>query len=184
MQHLLKNIRISRVMGQVAPAKASTANYGRAVDNQGFEGCVFIALGTTNQEGGGANSSKAAYIRVQAAAATSGTFYSLTGTTASSTMGDISTSSKLGWTTGNNDRKILVTDIYKPYSTHRHLRPILVGSSTGNYGGVIAIQYGLRRTSTSIWKASTQAGSTRWLSTQIGGQTVAATPSVTTATTA
>jgi len=184
MQHLLKNIRISRVMGEVAPAKASTMNAGRAVDMQGFEGVLFVALGSTNQEGGGANSSKAAYIRVQAAAATSGTFYSLSGTTASSTMGHISTSSKLGWTTGNWDRKVLAVDVFKPLSTHRHLRPIMVASSTGNFGGIIAIQYGYRSISTSIWKGSTNAGSTRWLSTQIGGQAVAVSPSVTTATTA
>jgi len=82
--------------------------------------------------------------------------------------------------------KILAVDVYKPLSTHRHLRPILIGTSTGNWGGIVAIQYGARRPgSTDMWKGSSggTVGSSRWQSTKLGGQIVAITPAVTTATT-
>ena len=178
MQHLVKNVRISRVYNTVGALKKSTALYGRAVDMHGFEGCLFIAIGSSGQMGA---STDRAYMRIQAADSSAGTFYTLTGSTASSTMGD---GGSANWSSASLSEKIFAVDVYKPLSTHRHLRPILIGTSTGNFGGVIAIQYGGRRSGSSdIWKGSTKAGSTRWLSTQIGGQTLAITPAVTTATT-
>jgi hypothetical protein len=176
-QHLGRNVRITKVFNSSGAAAASTALYGRPVDMQGFEGCCFIAIGSSNQMGA---STDVAYMRIQGANTTAATFYSLSGTTASSTMGH---GSSANWSTANFDQKILISDVYKPLSTHRHLRPILVGTSTGNFASVIAIQYGLRNVSTSIWKGSTNKGSTRWQSTKLGGQTVVATPAVTTATT-
>ena len=176
-QHLGKNVRITKVFNSSGAAAGSTALYGRAVDMQGFEGCMFVAIGSSNQMGA---STDVSYMRIQGANTTSATFYSLSGTTASSTMGH---GSSANWSTGNVNEKILVSDVYKPLSTHRHLRPILVGTSTGNFAAVLAVQYGMRSVSTSMWKGSTRAGSTRWQSTKLGGQTVAATPAVTTATT-
>lgn len=177
-QHLLKNVRITRVYNSVGALKKSTALYGYAVDMRGFEGVCFIALGTSAQMGA---STDKAYMRIQAAAATSATFYTLSGTTASSTMGY---GGSANWSSNSMAEKVLAVDVYKPLSTHRFMRPVLIGTSTGNWGGIIAIQYGARRTgSTSVWKGSTQAGSTRWRASLLGGQTVAVSPAVTTATT-
>lgn len=178
IRHMVKNIRITKVFNSSGAAKKSTALYGRAVDMQGFRNVMFIAIGSSNQMGA---SSDVSYMRAQAANTTSATFYSLSGTTASSTMGH---GSSANWSTANFDEKMLVVDIHRPLSTHRHIRPILVGTSTGNYAAVIAIQYnGYKKGSTSLWKGSTLCGSTRWQSTKLGGQVVVATPSVTTATT-
>lgn len=177
MMHLLKNCRITKVFNSSGAAKKSTALYGRAVDMQGFENCLFIAIGSSNQMGA---STDVAYMRIQGANTTSGTFYSLSGTTASSTMG---VGSSANWSTASFDDKMLCVDVVKPLSTHRHLRPIMIGTSTGNFAAVIAIQYNGRSRSTSLWKGSTLAGSTRWQHTRLGGQVVVATPSVTTATT-
>jgi len=175
-KNLLKNVRISRLWGSSGPVTASTAVYSRAVDMHGFEGCLFILQGSSVINDG----TTGAYMRLQAANTTAGTFYSLSGSTASSTGGVAGGN----WSSNSWQSKTLAIDLYRPLSTHRHVRCVIVGASSGNINAITAIQYGARHAgSTDIWKGSTRAGSTRWLSTQIGGQTLVVTPAVTTAST-
>jgi len=153
-------------------AKKSTALYGRVVPIAGFEGCCFIALAGKTVMGA---STDKAYMKIQASSATGGTFNNLAGS---------SSTGASNWTTANTDYKLLVTDVYKPLSTQQYLRPILCGTSTGDWGGVIAIQYGARvMGSSDMWKSSTRAGSTLWDSTRLGAQQVCISATATTATT-
>lgn len=162
MQHMIKNVRISRIFNSSGAAKKSTAIYGKPVNMEGFEGCLFLAIGTSKQMGA---STDTPYMRIQGASATGGTFYSLNGTTVGTSVG--------AWTSNNLDYKILAVDIYKPLSTNKVLRPVLIGSCTGDFGGMLAIQYGAKKSGSSdVWKSSTRGGSTLWKSTQIS-QTLA-----------
>lgn len=172
MSHLVKNIRIHRVFDSSGMAKKSTALYGRAIQMAGFEGCCFIAI--AGKDVMGASTDKA-YMKIQASSATGGTFNNLYGS---------SSTGASNWTSANTDYKLLVTDVYKPLSTQLYLRPILCGTSTGNFGGVLAIQYGPRLMGSSdVWKSSTRGGSTRWDSTRLGAQVVCISATATTATT-
>lgn len=161
---LLKNVRIVRVFGTSGGVKKSTALYGRAVDMSGFDSCLFLCLGSSKQAG-----SSRAKMAIQGCSSTAGTFYSLNGANASCASGAHGTSS---WSSGSKNGKILAVDI-KPLSTQKFLRPMMIGTSTGDFGGVLAIQYNARlKGSTLLYFDSTAAGSTKWLADQVGGQTV------------
>lgn len=171
MGHMLKNIRISRLFNSSGAAKTSTALYGKALDMAGFEGCLFIAQGSSQQSGA---STDHMYMAVQSASATGGTFKTVYGSCCSPTA---------QWTSANFNYKTLAVDVFKPLSTRPILRPILVGTCTGDFQSITAIQYGSRKSSTDIYKSSTRAGSTLWKSTEIGNQTICLSASQTTATT-
>jgi len=171
MGHMLKNIRIHRLYNTKGAVAKSTQNNGSCVDMAGFEGCLFIALGTSKQMGA---STDKMYLAIQGASATGGTFKTLYGSSAAPTA---------QWTSANLDYKVLAVDVWKPLSTAKILRPTLIGTCTGDFGGVLAIQYGGRVSSTDIYKSSTRAGSTLWESTAIGAQTICLSATQTTATT-
>ena len=154
MNHMLKNTRFHHLKGKTDFAAASTNLFGKPVDMQGFEGCVFIAYGSSKI---GRAATTKQYLKVAAAVTTSGPWYNLAGT-----------SSTAAWTTPNFNGKMLITDVYKPLSTQRMLRPLVGGASTDSLYGIFAIQYGLRKPgSSNVWKSSTRAGSTLWSSTRL-----------------
>ena len=175
--HMLKNMRLCRLFGTSGGVTKSTALYGHVVDMQGFERCLFLVVGGPGQEA----STAAVKMGVQCCTSTGGTFYTIANSYASCTGGVAETSA---WSSGGSlDAKVLAVDI-KPMSSQKFLRPIMIGTSTGDYGAVLAIQYNPRLMgSTNVYKDSTASGSTTWESTKIGGQTVVVQATATTATT-
>jgi hypothetical protein len=166
-QHILKNVRLHHTRSQCSPTKASSHFFGKVVDMQGFEGCVFIVQGSSKQMG-----ASAVYQKIAGAPTSSGPFYNLSGT-----------SSTGAWSSNSRSAKTLITDVYKPLSTQRFLKQNVAGSCTDAYLGFFAIQYGMRKPGSSdLWKSSTRAGSTLWNASYLGGQTLAVSPTGTTVT--
>jgi len=167
MNNMLTNVRVVRVSGEKSGLKASSFQTGRAIDTAGFEGTLFIVVGSSNAGG------TTVYTVIQGASATGGTFKKLAGT-----------SSTGPWTTGSLTRKVMAIDMVRPLSTVRFMRPMVVGSCTGEISCMLAIQYNSRKPgSSNMWKASTRAGSTLWQSDRIANQVIAISPAATTKTT-
>ncbi len=160
MSHLLKNIRILHLKGKTDLTVATSFIYGRAVSMDGFEGCLFITYGSSKMDSAG---STGAIQRVAAAVTTSGPWRDLANTSSTAT-----------WSSNSFAGKVLITDVYKPLSTQKFLRPLVGGASTDSVYGMFAIQYGLRKPGSSdVWKSSTRAGSSKWLSSRLGSQVLA-----------
>jgi len=154
MQHLLKNVRFLHLRSEVDFTNGSSYLMSRPVDMNGFEGVVFMAQGTSKC---GRAATTKTNIRVLGAAATSGPWFDMA-----------NTSSTAAWSSASFAGKTLLTDYYKPLSTQRWLRASVAGASTESLLGIWGIQYGSRVPgSTNMWKSSTRAGSSKWLSTRL-----------------
>lgn len=137
-QNLSNFIKVSRGINR--QSSGSTA-VGNIVDMAGFEGCVFIAVGSSLTEG-----STNVTLRARASTASGGTYVSIAGSDCEST----------GMATGSFNSKMLVLDVYKP--TKRYLRPVVAGASSDvmHTRAIVAIQYGPRRPGSSgVGAAST-----------------------------
>ena len=139
--NLLKHIN---VINASIRSQASTA-FSDEVDMSGFEGCLFIAAGSTLMEG-----SSNITLKIQSSTASGGTFTTYSGTVASTAI-----------TTGSKNYRLLIADVYKP--EERYLKAVVAGASSGAVylNNIIAIQYGARRPGSSALNNSTTiAGST------------------------
>ena len=131
---------------------ANTTVLSKAVDMAGFEGVLFIAVGssllaaTTGSTAG--NTKTIMFAKGSSAAA--GTYNRYSGWAASS--------SGLAAAAGSN--RLMLLDVYRPRD--RYVKAALRGTSAANYiDSIIAIQYGARRPGSSALQQSTMvAGST------------------------
>jgi hypothetical protein len=147
--NLLKNINV--IKATTARVVAAATGLSKAVDMAGFEGCLFIAVGSTllaATTGSTAGNTKA-QLYVKGSSAAAGTYNRYVGHAASSS----------GLAAGVNKR-LLMVDVYKP--TDRYLKACLKGSSVASYtDAILAIQYGARRPgSSALQNSTTVAGST------------------------
>lgn len=139
--NLLSHINVTNIHIQ---SSASTA-VSDAVDMRGFEGCVFIACGSTLMEG-----SSNITLKVRSSTASAGTYTTYSGNVASTAIA-----------TGSKNYRILMADVYRP--EERYLKGIVSGASSGAIylGNMLAIQYGARRPgSSALNNSTTLAGST------------------------
>lgn len=151
--NLLKHINI--IKATTARMTAAATALSKAVDMAGYEGCLFIAIGSTllaGTTGSTAGASKT-QLYVKSSTASAGTYVKNVGYAASSS----------GLAAGVNKR-ILALDVYKP--TERYLKAMLKGSSAANYiDAILAIQYGPKRPgSSALQNSTTVTGSTVYVS--------------------
>ena len=139
--NLLSRINVINVS---ARSSASTA-VSDAVDMQGYEGCVFIANGSTLMEG-----SSNVTLKIKSSTASAGTYTLYSGNVASTAIA-----------TGSKNYRVLMADVYKP--EERYLKAVVAGASSdvSYLNNILAIQYGARRPGSSALNNSTTiAGST------------------------
>lgn len=151
--NLLRNINV--IKATTAHMTAAATALSKAIDMSGYEGCIFIAVGSTllaATTGSTAGNTKT-QLYVKSSTAAAGTYVRNLGYAASSS----------GLAAGVNKR-LLVLDVYKP--TDRYLKAMLKGSSAANYiDGIIAIQYGPKRPgSSALQNSTTVTGSTVYVS--------------------
>lgn len=149
--NLLQHVDIVRGLGLRTESTALASTF---IDMSGFEGCVFVAMGSSKF-----NATKAYTMTVYGSTSAA--------TTSQTTYGTVSSTANLP-STGSVDRKIMAIDCYKPEK--RYLRLLMsstaTGASTDYINNVIAIKYGARKpgssalnTSTSVWVSGVIIGS-------------------------
>ncbi len=148
--NLIRNVDITKA--STIRFAAATTIVGKAVDMSGYDGVVFIAVGSSllaATTGSTAGNTKA-QLYARGTSSTAGTWNRYAGFAASS--------SGLAATAGAN--RLLVLDLYRPMD--RYVQPIIKGSSAANYiDSIIAIKYGARRPgSSALMNSSMVAGST------------------------
>jgi len=134
---LLKNVNVYK--GSTVALESTIIN-SNIVNMAGYEGCMFIAVGSTLWA-----ASSSITMRVQGSTANSTTAMVSYGTT----VGVINTTA-LGAAGGTD--KLLVLDCYRP--TEQYIRAQITGTSSGSANWVI-VQYGPRRGGSSALNAST-----------------------------
>lgn len=131
---LLYNTKLTtRKQSTATATRKSTTSFH---DMSGFDGVLFMAVGSTLLN------STAGYAIVQSATANS------TATTYNTTAIAFTNMS-----TATLNYKNLVVDVYKP--THRYVRMIVTGASSGHMRCIAALQYGARRQGTTDLRDST-----------------------------
>lgn len=141
--NLLRNIDI--IKASTARVVAGATMHSKVVDMQGFEGCLFIAVGSTLLEGTSGGSSavnKKVVMYVKSSTASAGTYVKHTAYCASSS----------GLAGGVNNR-VLALDVYKP--TDRYLKAAIHGASSGGIDAIMALRYSARRPGSSALQNST-----------------------------
>lgn len=136
--NLAYNTRVTRGLNGQSSNATSTGN---VLDMAGFEGVMFILMGSSLLEG-------STDIELQAKGSTSSTgTYTTYASAAASTMA-----------TGTYDRKMLVLDVYKPLK--RYIKPVVAGASSDVKfcKSVAAIQYGARTPGSTQLRDSTYVG--------------------------
>lgn len=124
----------------------SSSALSKAIDMSGFEGCLFIAVGSTLTA---SNSSKMKLF-VKSSTASGGTY----------TKSLYYAGSSSGLAAGVNKR-LLCLDVYKP--TERYLKAFL--QHTTKVDAILAIRYGAKRPgSSALMNSTTVAGSTVYVS--------------------
>lgn len=150
--NLLKNIDIVRALGKRTESTALASTF---IDMMGYEGCLFLAMGSTKF-----NATKAYTMSVYGCTGTATTGRKLYGTADSTANLP---------TTNSVDRKIMAIECYKPERRYLQLTmtSTATGASTDYINNVIAIKYGARKpgstalcTSTSVWFSGTVIGTT------------------------
>ena len=142
--NLSKHIRVS---GWAAAQTESTTINSHIVDMQGFEGCQFVAVGSS------------------VFGASTGTI-TVQGGTANSTSGMVAYQGNLSVAVSSekSSERLIAVDLYKP--TKRYNRLQINASSGGHIVNILAIQYGARRPgSTYLHSSTTLAGSTMLIGT-------------------
>ena len=122
--NLLNNVKVMRALN--VQSTAVTATTGRAIDTKGFEGCLFIAVGSSLLCGA------AAVLKVKTAATTTATFVSANTKLTSTSL-----------VTASFNYKTLCLDVYRPLN--RYLKPCITGATSGTIRSITAILYGPRR---------------------------------------
>ena len=136
--NLLRNVDIVRATSN---RKESTTITSKYIDTQGFDGVLFIAVGSTKFNSTGAFSMQ------------------LTGTTAESTASQSDYGSVNGSTanlasTGTIDRKIFCVDCYRPEK--RYVRLHIYGAgSTDFIDNIVAVRYAPRKAGSTTLGQST-----------------------------
>lgn len=147
--NLLRDVDI--IKASTARVVASATMMSKYVDMQGFEGCMFILVGSTLLEGTSGGSSavnKRVTMYVKSSTASGGTY--------TRSVGYVASSSGLG---GGTDDRLLVLDVYKP--TERYLKAAVHGASSGGIDSFMAIKYGARKPgSSALMNSTTVVGST------------------------
>ena len=131
--NLLNQVKVLRALN--AQTTAQTATTGKAIDTKGFEGVLFIAVGSSLLCGA------AAVLKCKTAATTTGTF--------------VSSNTKLTSTslvTGGFNYKTLCLDVYRPLN--RYVKPCVTGATSGTVRSLTAILYGARRAGSSACEST------------------------------
>ena len=137
--NLLNSVRITR--GINAMSSGSSA-IGNELDMSGFEGVLFIAVGSSVMRGSSSVTLKAA-----GSTATGGTFVNYSSYAATT-----------GMSNNSFDYKLLCLDVYRPLK--RYVKPVVGGASSSGLHtrGVVAIQYGARTPGSTQLRDSTYVG--------------------------
>lgn len=148
--NLIKNVNIVKA-STIRFAAASTI-VSKRVDMAGYEGVVFIAVGSSllaATTGSTAGNTKT-QLHVSGTSSTAGTWNRYSGFAASSS----------GLAAAAGTKRLLVLDLYRPLD--RYVRALVKGSSAANYiDAILAIQYGAKRAgSTALMRSTMVAGST------------------------
>jgi hypothetical protein len=133
--NLLNNVKVVRALNAQTTATAATT--GRAIDTKGFEGVLFIAVGSSLLCGA------TAQLKCKTAASTTATFGTAAGKLTSASLAS-----------GSFNYKTLCLDVYRPLN--RYVKPCVVGATSGTVRSITAILYGPRRPGSSACE-STQA---------------------------
>lgn len=133
MKNLLDQVKIVRCLNAQSSGGAVTTT-GRLVDTAGFEGVMFIAVGSSLLNKAGVS------LRVKTAASTTATFVA-----SSAYRSDTLTS-------GLFDRKILALDVYRPLD--RYCKPLVSGASSGHVRSIVGVLYGARRPGSSACEST------------------------------
>jgi len=142
--NLLRNINI--IKATTIRLTGSSSQLSKAIDMAGFDGCLFVAVGSSLTA---ANSSKMKLF-VKSSTAVAGTY----------TKSLYYAGSSSGLAAGVNKR-LLCLDVYKP--TKRYLKAFL--QHTTKVDAILAIQYqGRRPGSSAFMNSTTIAGSTVYIS--------------------
>lgn len=134
--NLLDNVKIIRALNVQSTAQAGSTS--KAIDTKGFEGCLFIAVGSSLTCG------STPTMRIKTAASTTATF------------GVAATKNQPGASlvvTGSFDRKVFATDVYRPLK--RYLKGSVIGATSGTIRTMLAILYGPRRPGSSACDSTT-----------------------------
>jgi len=148
--NLLSYVNI--IKASTARITGATTIHSKAVDMAGFEGCLFVLVGSTLLMGtsGSTAGVKKVQLYVKGSTASAGTFARYTGFAGSSS----------GLAAGVNDR-VLMVDCYRPEK--RYLKACVKGASSANsqIDCIMAIQYsGKRPGSSALQNSTTVVGST------------------------
>lgn len=131
--NLLNNVKVVRALN--TQSTAQTASTGKAIDTKGFEGCLFIAVGSSLLCG------TAAVLKVKTAASTTASFISSNQTLSSTRL-----------VTASFNYKTLCLDVYRPLK--RYLKPCVTGATSGTVRSITAILYGPRRPGSSACEST------------------------------
>ena len=134
--NLLNSVRVTRGINAMSSGAEPSGN---ELDMAGYEGVVYVLLGSSLMEGSGTVALKAS-----GSTASSGSFVAYSSFAGSTAI-----------TTGNFNKKILCLDVYRPLK--RYIKPVVVGCSSGaiHTRGIIAIQYGARTPGSTVMRDST-----------------------------
>lgn len=140
-----ENMRVTRIRGHIG----KTTFYSTiAIDMSGFEGCCFIAIGSSLLA---ASSSPHAKLQIQGSTASTGIWKTYDGYVSSTKP-----------VTGSQNYRLLAADVYRP-CTYRYLRTKLTCATSSDirWDGILAIQYDPKVAGTTdMYDSTTIAGST------------------------
>ena len=148
--NLLRNINI--IKATTARVTGVTTAHSKVVDMAGYEGCLFVLVGSTLLMGtsGSTAGVKKVQLYCKASTASAGTYVRYGGFAGSSS----------GLAAGVNKR-LLCLDVYRPEK--RYLKATVKGASSANsqIDCILALQYNARRPgSSAIMASTTVTGST------------------------
>ena len=138
--NLLNKVRVTRGINKMSSGSSAIGN---ELDMAGYEGVLFIAVGSSVMRGSSNVTLKAA-----GSTASGGTFVNYSSYAATTRMSNNSFNSKL-----------LCLDVYRPLK--RYVKPVVGGASSSGIHtrGVVAIQYNARVPGSTQLRDSTYVGS-------------------------